>query len=189
MATATAIFVLDALTADRVVTLIALFAVPPFVASVGASRLQTLIVAIYSIALTVPAGLIDNIFGDFEHVLKTNVVALAAMAAVRVATVRDRAELGNALDYAVSNALATSPTIAEAMPRILASIGDLLGWRGVFAVHTWISAQARVRVIRRSACAKTAASSARVRSATPQIFSASSDWLSRGRVEKISWTS
>ena len=47
-------------------------------AAVGASRTQTLIVALYSIALTVPAGLIDGIFGDFEHVLKPVVVAVVA---------------------------------------------------------------------------------------------------------------
>ena len=108
LAAATAVFVLDTATADRVVTLIALLAVPPFVAAVGASRLQTLIVALYSIALTVPAGLIDGIFGKFEHVLKAVVVAAVALAAVRIAAVRERAELGNALDLSVANALAES---------------------------------------------------------------------------------
>jgi PAS domain S-box-containing protein len=129
MAAATVVFVLDAATAEKVVTLIALFAVPPFIAAVGASRTQTLLVALYSIALTIPAGLIDGIFGDFEHVLKTAVVAGASLAAAQVATVRDRAELGNALDYAVASALAESPTLSEATPRLLEGIGDLLGWQ------------------------------------------------------------
>ena len=129
IAAATAVFVLDAATADKVVTLVALLAVPPFVAAVGASRLQTLIVALYSIALTVPAGLIDGIFGKFEHVLKAVVVAVVALAAVRIAAVRERAELGNAFDLSVANALAESSTLDEATPRLLEAIGDLLGWQ------------------------------------------------------------
>ncbi len=129
LAAATGVFALDTITADRVVTLIALLAVPPFISAVGASRVQTLIVALYSIALTIPAGLIDGIFGDFEHVLKTAVVALAALAAVRVAATRDHSELGVALEHAVANALATSSTLKDATPRILDSIGDVLGWQ------------------------------------------------------------
>src|SRR3954471_15873873 len=114
IAAATAVFVLDTATAEKVVTLIALFAVPPFIAAVGASRLQTFVVALYSIALTIPSGLIDGIFGDFEHVLKTGVVALAALAAVRVAAVRDHADVGVALERAVANSLATSSTFKDA---------------------------------------------------------------------------
>jgi PAS domain S-box-containing protein len=129
LAAATAVFVLDVLTSEKEVTLIALFAVPPFIAAVGATRTQTLLVAVYSIALTVPSGLIDGIFGTFEHVLKTVVVAASALVAVRVASVRDRAELSNTLDLAVANAFAESATLAEATPRLLAGIGDLLGWK------------------------------------------------------------
>jgi PAS domain S-box-containing protein len=129
IAAATAVFVLDAATSEKVVTLIALFAVPPFVAAVGASRLQTLIVALYSILLTIPSGLIDHIFGDFEHVLKTAVVAFAALAAVRVAAVRERAELSNALDLAVANAFVESTSLDEATPRLLEGIGDVLDWQ------------------------------------------------------------
>jgi PAS domain S-box-containing protein len=129
LAAATAVFALDTATSEKVVTLIALFAVPPFVAAVGASRMQTLIVAVYSIALTIPSGLIDGIFGDFEHVLKVVVVAVAALAAVRVATVRDRADLSTALDYTVANTLAESATLDEATPRLLERIGDVLGWQ------------------------------------------------------------
>jgi PAS domain S-box-containing protein len=128
LAAATAVFALDAATSEKVVTLIALFAVPPFVAAVGASRIQTLVVAAYSIALTIPSGLIDDIFADFEHVLETAVVAVAALTAVRVAAVRDRAELSNALDLAVANAFAESTTLAEATPRLLEGIGDVLDW-------------------------------------------------------------
>ena len=81
---ATGVFLLDALTTERVVTLIALLAVPPFISAVGATSRQTLVVAAYSIALTLPAGLIDGIFGDFEHVLKTLVVAAASLAAIPI---------------------------------------------------------------------------------------------------------
>jgi PAS domain S-box-containing protein len=123
------VFLLDVATSEKEVTLIALFAVPPFLAAVGATRMQTLIVALYSIALTIPSGLVDGIFGSFEHVLKTVVVAGAALVAVRVASVRDRAELGNALDLAVANAFVESSTLAEATPRLLEGIGDLLDWQ------------------------------------------------------------
>lgn len=129
LACTTAVFALDAATSENVVTLIALFAVPPFVAAVGANRWQTLVVALYSIALTIPAGLIDDIFGSFEHVVKTAVVALAALAAVRIAAIRDRADISNALDLAVANAFVESTSLAEATPRLLAGIGDLLGWK------------------------------------------------------------
>src|ERR1700692_1929117 len=87
IAAAVAVFALDAATAERAVTLIALLAVPPFVTAVGGSRGQTLVVALFSIALTIPIGLIDGVFGNFEHVLKTAVVAVAALAPVRVAAV------------------------------------------------------------------------------------------------------
>jgi PAS domain S-box-containing protein len=126
---ATGVFVGDAATSEKVVTLIGLFAVPPFIAAVGASRGQTLVVALYSIALSVLAGLIDGIFGTLQHGLKTAVIAGASIAAVYVATVRERAELGAALDLAVANALAESATLSEATPRLLDSIGDLLGWQ------------------------------------------------------------
>ena len=129
LASATGVFLLDALTADREVALIALLAVPPFISAVGATSRQTLIVAAYSIALTLPAGLIDGIFGGFEHVLKAVVVAGASLAAVTVARVRERAELANALDYAVATALAESPTLDEATPRLLEGLGDLIRWQ------------------------------------------------------------
>jgi PAS domain S-box-containing protein len=156
IAAAFAVFALDAATAERVVTLIALFAVPPFVTAVGGSRGQTLAVALLSIALTIPAGLIDGIFGDFEHVLKTGVVAVAALAAVRVAAVRDRADLGNALDYAVARALAESPTLSNATPRLLENIGDLIGWQAgalweivsggttLRCIETWVAPRAAI---------------------------------------------
>jgi PAS domain S-box-containing protein len=154
LVSATAVFVLDSLTADKVVTLIALFAVPPFIAAVGATRTQTLIVALYSSALTIPSGLIDGIFGDFEHILKTAVVVAAALAAVRVAAVREGAELASALDLAVANALAESPTLSEATPRLLEDIGGLLGWQAgslweivpgetrIRCVSTWLAPRA-----------------------------------------------
>src|SRR4051794_5608634 len=129
LAAATGVFILDAATAEKVVTLIALFAVPPFLAAVGATRRQTLIVALYSSALTIPSGLIDGIFGDFEHVLKTLVVVAAALVAVRVAAAREDAELANALDLAVASALAESATLSEATPRLLEDLGDLLDWQ------------------------------------------------------------
>ena len=61
--------------------------------------------------------------------LKLVIVALAALFAVRVATVRERAELSAALDYAVANSLATTSTLAEATPMLLEEIGSLLGRR------------------------------------------------------------
>jgi PAS domain S-box-containing protein len=129
LAAATAVFVLDVATSEKVVTLIALFAVPPFVAAVGASRLQTLVVALYSIALTIPSGLVDDIFGNFEHFVTTALVAFAALAAVRIAAVRERAEISNALDLVVASAFAESATLAEATPRLLEGIGDVLDWQ------------------------------------------------------------
>lgn len=126
--TATAVFVLDIATSSQFV-LISVLAVPPFVAAIGASRKQTLIVSVYSILLAGLAGVIDEIFGSFEYVLKLVIVALAALFAVRVATVRQRAELSAALDYAVANSLATTSTLAEATPMLLKEIGSLLGHR------------------------------------------------------------
>jgi PAS domain S-box-containing protein len=97
--------------------------------AVGASRAQTIVVAIYSIVLAVVGGAIADIFGTFEYTIKVLVVAVAALFAIRVATVRVRAELSSALDLAVANALATTSTLAQATPKLLDEIGALLGHR------------------------------------------------------------
>jgi PAS domain S-box-containing protein len=122
------VFLLDVATSSEFV-LISVLAVPPFVTAVGAGRTETLVVAMYSIVLAVVAGSIDELFGTFEYVLKVGVVGAAALFAVRVATVRSRAELGAALDFAVAHALATTSMLAEATPKLLDEIGALLGHR------------------------------------------------------------
>jgi PAS domain S-box-containing protein len=109
--------------------LIAMLAVPPFIAAIGAGRTQTLLVALYSILLALVAGAVDDIFGTFEYVLKIALIAGAALLAVRIATVRERAELSAALDFAVARAMAYSTTLADATPRLLEEIGGLLDYR------------------------------------------------------------
>jgi PAS domain S-box-containing protein len=124
---ATGIFLLDIATSSMFV-LISMLAAPPFIAAVGATRGQTLVVAVYSILLALTAGAIDEIFGTLEYLLKIALVMVVGLFAVRVATVRTRVELSSALDYAVANVLAETTTLTEATPKLLEAIGSLLGW-------------------------------------------------------------
>jgi PAS domain S-box-containing protein len=127
LATAVALFVLDALAVESA-DLIGLYAVPPFIAAVGTDRRATIAAGVLVVGLSIASGAIDDFFGSFEHVLKAVLVALASLMAVRVAGVLERAELTSRLESSVARALAETRGVGDAGPRVLGGIGEALGW-------------------------------------------------------------
>ena len=124
---AAALFIVDAVAEDQA-DLIGLFAVPPFIAAFGVGRRATAAVAVLVVALALLAGWVDDFFGTFEHLLKTGLVAMASLLAVRVAGIRVRAELSSQLDSAVARALAETPASGNAGSRVLAGVAEALEW-------------------------------------------------------------
>jgi len=124
---AAALFVLDALAAERA-DLIGLFAVPPFIAAFGVGRRPTAAVAVLVVALALVAGWVDDFFGSFEHLLKTGLIAVSSLLAIRVAAIRERAELSSRLDSAVARALAETSALGNAGARVLEGVGEALEW-------------------------------------------------------------
>jgi PAS domain S-box-containing protein len=127
LAIAAVLFVLDAVTSQKA-NLIGLFAVPPFVAAVGAGRRETAGVAALAVAMALISGVLDDFFGSFDHLSKVVLVAAASVFAIRVAEVRERAEVASRLEGAVARILAETRGLADASPRILEGIGRTLGW-------------------------------------------------------------
>ena len=97
LASAVVLFALDAVT-DQRANLIGLFAVPPFVAAFGAGRRETAGVAVLVVAMALISGALDDFFGSFDHLIKVLLVAAASGFAIRVAEVRERAEVASRLE-------------------------------------------------------------------------------------------
>jgi PAS domain S-box-containing protein len=127
LVTATILFALDVALGSDVV-LITSFAAAPFVAAAGASPRQTAIAALYSFALGVAAGPFDEIFGDLEYFARLVVLVILSAIAIRIASIRTRRELGSDLQHVVADTLASAPTLSEATPKILRSLGSVLDW-------------------------------------------------------------
>ncbi len=125
VAGALALFAID-LAAGKMTELIGLFAVPPFVAAVGAGRRATVWVAALATALAVIAGLVDDLGSSFEFILKAVLVGLSGLLAIRVAGIRERAEIRSRLDGAVARALAETSRLEDAGAPILAAVGTAL---------------------------------------------------------------
>ena len=121
------LFALDAAAADQA-DLIGLFAVPPFIAAVGTGRRATTAVVGLMVVLALVAGVVDNFFGSFEHLLKSALIGLAGLLAIHVATIRRRAELSSRLDNAVARALAETGAHDPAGSRILSAVAQALEW-------------------------------------------------------------
>jgi PAS domain S-box-containing protein len=124
---AVSLFVIDTSTGGRV-TLIGFFAIPPFIVAAGAGRRETTIAVSACVALALLAGVVDGFFGNFQHLFRVALVALAGLLAIRVAVMRERAELVSRLDRDVGRALAESRDVREATPRLLETVARQLGW-------------------------------------------------------------
>jgi PAS domain S-box-containing protein len=127
LAVAAALFALDAVTSQKA-NLIGLFAVPPFVAAVGAGRRETVGVAALAVAMALISGALDHSFGSFEHLIKVLLVGGASVLAIRVAEVRERTEVASRLEGSVARILAETRGLAGASPRILEGVGRTLDW-------------------------------------------------------------
>ena len=121
------LFALDAAAAAEA-DLIGLFAVPPFIAAVGTGRLETAAVAVLSVVLALVAGVVDDFFGSFEHLIKVGLLTLSGLLATHVATIRERAEVSARLDNAVARALAETGRLDNAGSRILPAVAHALEW-------------------------------------------------------------
>ena len=102
--------------------------IPPFIVAAGAGRRETAIAVVACVVLALLAGIADGFFGSFQHLFRVGLGALAGLLAIRVAEVRERAELVGRLDRDVGRALAESRELREATPRLLETIARDLGW-------------------------------------------------------------
>ena len=96
------------------VTLIGFFAIPPFIVAAGAGRRETAMPSSLCVVLALLAGIVDGFFGSFQHLFRVALGALAGLLAIRVAVMRERAELVSSLDRDVGRALAESRDVREA---------------------------------------------------------------------------
>ncbi len=121
------LFAIDTGTGGRV-TLIGFFAIPPFIVAAGAGRRETALSVVACVTLALLAGVADGFFGSFQHLFRVSLGALAGLLAIRVAMMRERAELVTRLDRDVGRALAESRDVEEATPRLLEIVARELGW-------------------------------------------------------------
>jgi hypothetical protein len=145
---AVALFTIDTASGGRV-TLIGFFAIPAFIVAAGAGRRETVVAVFACVALGLLAGVADDFFGSFQHLFRVGLGALAGLLAVRIATMRERAELIGRLDRDVGRALAESRELREATPRLLETVARELEWDaaalwelegrdgGLVCVQTW----------------------------------------------------
>ena len=85
------VVVADAILGPRVV-LIGGLSLGSLVASPGATRRQTAMIAVVATAAAVGLGHVDRIFGSIDHIVRVAVVALAGVVAVHAADQRERRE-------------------------------------------------------------------------------------------------
>ena len=124
---ALALFAIDTGTGGDV-TLIGFFAIPPFIVAAGAGRRETAIAVVACVVLALLAGIADGFFGSFQHLFRVALGALAGLLAIRVAAMRERADLVSSLDRDVGRALAESRDVREATPRLLETVARECGW-------------------------------------------------------------
>lgn len=127
LAVGAALFAIDIGTRGDV-TLIGIFAIVPFIVAMGAGRRETALAAVAAVILAVTAGIIDGIFGEFQHMFRIALVALAGLLAVRMAAIRERAEVVGRLERDVGRVLAESRDLREATPRLLETMANELDW-------------------------------------------------------------
>ena len=130
-----AVAVLDAALGTRAV-LVELLVIGPILASLRGTPRETAAVAVLAFAVAVPLGVASDAFGSAEHVIGTGAVAVVGALAVAIAmlrTSRERDAARLAVQYRVARTLSESKSL-EAVPRLLAAIGEPLGWE---LGHLW----------------------------------------------------
>jgi PAS domain S-box-containing protein len=123
------VLAIDAALGDRAV-LAELLVAGPLIAATGATTRQTAAVALFALAISVPAALLSDAFGSSAHVIGIVVVAVGGMLSVVIARLRAQRERDAArlqVQYGVARVLAESDSFDEAAPRLLEAIARPLG--------------------------------------------------------------
>jgi PAS domain S-box-containing protein len=131
LAAVVAIAALDVLLGSEVL-LGALLVVGPLLASLRLDSAHTAVVAVVAVVLSLILGITNDVFLEAHHITRVVAVLLAGIVAVwlaRLRVERERAAMLLALQGSVSRILNESQTLAEATPRLLRVIGEVLGWQ------------------------------------------------------------
>src|SRR5215212_3575591 len=118
----------DAVAEGRV-SLIGVYGVAPFIAAVGATVRQTVLVSALALAAAVAVGLAEGRFDEVEYLARLVTVVVACGLATWVAMIRSRNALAAELEQVTGRTLATSPSPEEATQLILEGIAGVLGWQ------------------------------------------------------------
>ena len=126
-----AVAALDVVLGENV-ALVALLILGPLLASLRLDSLHTAVVAAVALALSLALGIANDTFLGADHITREVAVVLAGAVAIwlaRLRVERERAAVLLALQGSVSRILNESQTLAEATPRLLRVIGEVLGWQ------------------------------------------------------------
>ena len=107
-----------------------LLVVGPLIAATGATTRHTMAVAVLALAISVPAGLLSDGFGNGAHITGIVVVAVGGALSVLIARLRTERERDAArlqVQYGVARVLAESENFDDAAPRLLQAIARPLG--------------------------------------------------------------
>jgi PAS domain S-box-containing protein len=113
------------------VVLIGLLILGPLVASTRSGPRGVLLVAAAALLAGLLLGFPDGVFGTTDHLLRLLIVAAGGLMALWTAGIRQARERTAALlavQASVARILASSSSLEEAAPKVLAAIGELLGW-------------------------------------------------------------
>ena len=125
--------------------LITLLVAAPLVTALGAGWRLTAAVAVLATAIAVPLGLVGDLFGDVDHVLRIVLVAIGGSLAVWMAALRERADRERArlAFLAEAGARLDSSLDYQTAARTLASLAVpvLADWCGVYTVEEGVIRQ------------------------------------------------
>src|SRR5262245_983382 len=103
----------------RTILLTALL-IGPLIAAIGATTRQTILVAVYAVALTVPCAIDAGIWGTHDQLVRTAIVTFASIGAVGFARLRELRDLELA---------ETRPQVLDAQKlRLALDAGDMGTW-------------------------------------------------------------
>lgn len=114
------------------VSLIAVLVTPPLAASLVLGARQTAAVSGLALGVAILLGPANDFFGDTAHFARVLPVAVAGILSTWAVGLRAQRERGAVLlgvQGSVSRILNESPSIEEAAPRILRTVGEALGWQ------------------------------------------------------------
>jgi PAS domain S-box-containing protein len=130
LAIVVAISLLNVLTSNNTVP-ITLLILAPLVACTRSGKREVILVAIASLVAVVVAEAVDHPFGNGQDFRRLLIVSVGAGMAIWIADIRESRE--HSADLLASQAevariLMSADTLATATPKLLATIGEQLGW-------------------------------------------------------------